>query len=59
MSGSIVVVLFVLAAVSLLAIAGTVVLVWRDGHGRIPLERSDRPWKAGDLPSLPYSLMRF
>lgn len=54
----IVVLLLVLAAASVLAIAGTVVLVWRDGHGRIPLEKSERPWTAGNLPSVPYSLLR-
>ena len=59
MSGSIVVVLFLLAAVVLLAIAGTAVLVWRDGHGKIPQEKSERPWTAGNLPSVPYSLLRF
>ena len=59
MTGSIVVLLIILAAVSLFAIVGTVVLVIRDGRGLIPQEKSDRPWTAGNLPSLPYSLIRF
>ncbi len=59
MTGSIVVVLLFFAAVALLAIAGTAVLVWRDGHGKIPHEKSERPWTAGNLPSVPYSLLRF
>ena len=59
MTGSFVVLLIVLAAVSLVAIVGTVVLVVRDGRGHIPLEKSERPWTAGNLPSVPYSLVRF
>lgn len=58
MSASIVVVLLLLAAVVLVAIAGTVAVVVRDGRGRLPVERSDRPWMAGNLPSVPYSLWR-
>jgi hypothetical protein len=54
----IVVFLLFFATVSLLAIAGTFVLIWRDGHGRIPLEPTERPWTAGNLPSLPYSQVR-
>lgn len=59
MTESIVVLLMILATVALFAIVGTVVLVVRDGRGLIPLEKSDRPWTAGNLPSLPYSLIRF
>ncbi|HSO91817.1 MAG TPA: hypothetical protein VLR70_11760 [Arthrobacter sp.] len=59
MTGSFVVLLIVLAAVALFAIVGTVVLVVRDGRGHLPVEKSDRPWTAGNLPSLPYSLVRF
>lgn len=59
MTGSFVVLLIILAAVSLVAIVGTVVLVVRDGRGHIPLEKSERPWTAGNLPSVPYSLVRF
>ena len=59
MTGSVVVLLIILAAVALYAIVGTVVLVVRDGRGHIPLEKSDRPWTAGNLPSLPYSQIRF
>ncbi|HSO17376.1 MAG TPA: hypothetical protein VLS95_15635 [Arthrobacter sp.] len=58
MTGSLVVLLIILAAVSLLAIIGTVVLVIRDGRGHIPIEKSDRPWTAGNLPSVPYSQVR-
>ncbi|WP_346925330.1 hypothetical protein [uncultured Arthrobacter sp.] len=59
MTGSFVVLLIILAAVSLLAIVGTVVLVIRDGRGHIPVEKSERPWTAGNLPSVPYSQVRF
>ena len=59
MTGSVVVLLIILAAVALYAIVGTVVLVVRDGRGHLPVEKSDRPWTAGNLPSLPYSLVRF
>ena len=59
MTGSFVVLLIILAGVSLFAIVGTVVLVIRDGRGHIPIEKSDRPWTAGNLPSVPYSLVRF
>ncbi len=58
MSGSIVVVLLFLAAIALVAIGGTVAVVVRDGRGLLPLERSDRPWMAGNLPSMPYSVWR-
>ncbi|WP_211882949.1 hypothetical protein [Pseudarthrobacter albicanus] len=59
MTGPIVVVLLLLAAVTLLGVIGTVVVVVRDGRGRVPAERSERPWMAGNLPSVPYSLWRF
>ncbi|MET3921398.1 hypothetical protein [Arthrobacter sp. UYEF20] len=59
MTGSIAVFLIILAAVVLLAVAGTVVVVIRDGRGQVPAEKSERPWTAGNLPSLPYSLIRF
>jgi hypothetical protein len=58
MSGSIVVVLLILAVLGLVAIARTVVVVVRDGRGQLPVERSDRPWMAGNLPSVPYSVWR-
>lgn len=58
-TGSFVVLLILLAGVALLAIVGTVVLVIRDGRGNLPLEKSERPWTAGNLPSVPYSLVRF
>ena len=59
MTGSFVFLLILLAAAALFAVVGTVVLVVRDGRGLIPLEESERPWTAGNLPSLPYSLIRF
>ncbi|WP_144674160.1 hypothetical protein [Arthrobacter sp. U41] len=59
MTGSFAVLLIILAAVALYAIVGTVVLVARDGRGHLPVEKSERPWTAGNLPSLPYSLIRF
>lgn len=59
MTGSFVILLIILAAVALYAIVGTLVLVVRDGRGHLPAEKSDRPWTAGNLPSLPYSLVRF
>jgi hypothetical protein len=59
MTGSIVVVLIILAAITLLGVVGTVVVVLRDGRGHSPRERSERPWMAGNLPSVPYSVWRF
>ncbi|MDV8149127.1 hypothetical protein [Arthrobacter sp. B10-11] len=59
MSGPIVVVLIFLAVVTLLGVIGTVVVVVRDGRGALPREASDRPWMAGNLPSVPYSVWRF
>jgi hypothetical protein len=59
MSGSIVVVLFFLAAVALVGVVGTVVVVLRDGRGHLPKEPPERPWMAGNLPSVPYSVWRF
>jgi hypothetical protein len=58
MSLAMAVVLIFLGLVSLAAMIGTVVLVIRDGRGKIPLEPSDRPWTAGHLPSRPYSTIR-
>ena len=59
MTGSFVILLILLAAVAVYAIVGTVVLVIRDGRGNLPVEKSERPWTAGNLPSVPYSLVRF
>ncbi|KQR67193.1 hypothetical protein ASF98_09545 [Arthrobacter sp. Leaf337] len=59
MSGPIVVVLIFLAVVALLGVIGTVVVVLRDGRGILPREESERPWMAGNLPSVPYSLWKF
>jgi hypothetical protein len=53
-----VVVLILLGLASLAGMVGTVVLVIRDGRGQIPLEPSDKPWTAGNLPSRPYSTLR-
>jgi hypothetical protein len=59
MTGSIAVLLIILAAVVLFGVVSTVVVVIRDGRGQVPEEKSERPWMAGNLPSLPYSLLRF
>jgi hypothetical protein len=59
MSGPIVVVLIFLAVVALLGVLGTVVVVLRDGRGILPREESERPWMAGNLPSVPYSVWKF
>ncbi|TLM82067.1 hypothetical protein FDW84_16560 [Pseudarthrobacter sp. NamE5] len=58
MSMALAVLLILLGLASLAAIAGTVVLVIRDGRGEIPPEPSIRPWSAGTLPSRPYSTLR-
>jgi hypothetical protein len=59
MAGSIVVVLIILAVAAAVAIVATVRVVVRDGRGHVPTEPSQRPWTAGNLPSQPYSLIRF
>jgi hypothetical protein len=59
MSGSIVVVLIILAIIAAVAVIATVRAVLRDGRGQVPIESSQRPWTAGNLPSQPYSLVRF
>jgi hypothetical protein len=59
MSGPIVVVLIFLAVVALLGVICTVVVVLRDGRGILPREESERPWMAGNLPSVPYSVWKF
>jgi hypothetical protein len=59
MTGSIAVLLIILAAVTLFGVVSTVVVVIRDGRKQIPPEKSERPWTAGNLPSMPYSLLRF
>jgi hypothetical protein len=59
MSGPIVVVLIFLAVVALLGVIGTVVVVLRDGRGILLREESERPWMAGNLPSVPYSVWKF
>jgi hypothetical protein len=59
MSGSIVVVLIILAIIAAVAVIATVRAVLRDGRGHVPIEPSQQPWTAGNLPSQPYSLIRF
>jgi hypothetical protein len=59
MTGSIAVLLIILAAVVVYGVVSTVVVVIRDGRGQVPAEKSERPWTAGNLPSMPYSLLRF
>jgi flagellar basal body-associated protein FliL len=59
MSGSIVVVLIILAIIAAVAVIATVRAVLRDGRGHVPVEPSQQPWTAGNLPSQPYSLIRF
>ena len=59
MSGSIVVVLVLLAAIAVVAIGATVRAVLRDGRGEGRIEPSEKPWTAGDLPSEPYARIRF
>jgi hypothetical protein len=51
------VLLILLGVAAVAAIAGTIVLVIRDGRGEIPPEPSIRPWTAGTLPSRPYSTL--
>ena len=58
MSGSIVVFLILVAAIVLLGVTATVVVVLREGRGRTPRELRERPWTAGSLPSVPYSKWR-
>lgn len=58
MSVAMIVLLVFLGVASLAAVVGTVVLVIRDGRGEIPLEPPDESWKAGSLPSRPYSAIR-
>lgn len=58
MSVAMVVLLILLGLAAMAAITGTVVLVIRDGQGRIPLEPPVQPWTAGNLPSRPYFTLR-
>jgi hypothetical protein len=57
-SVAVVVLLILLGLAALAAIAGTFALVIRDGRGEIPPEPPAKPWTAGTLPSVPYSLLR-
>ncbi|QHK21477.1 hypothetical protein GU243_19240 [Pseudarthrobacter psychrotolerans] len=54
MFGTMEAVIVFLVVVALLAIAGTIVAVLRDGRGHMPPEPSHRPWSADELPSSPY-----
>jgi len=45
-----------LAGTMLVAIPRTLLTVLRDGRGHSPEVRSTEPWKAGNLPSEPYSV---
>ncbi|MGY3318124.1 hypothetical protein [Arthrobacter sp. TE12232] len=47
-----------LVALMVYASVATIVAVVRDGRGHTPLERSTRPWMAGNLPSEPYASLR-
>ena len=44
-----------LAGTMLVAIPGALRSVLKDGRGDTPKVRSTEPWKAGNLPSEPYS----
>ncbi|MCU1555890.1 MAG: hypothetical protein JWM13_3376 [Arthrobacter sp.] len=44
------------AGTMLFAVPKTLITVLRDGRGHTPEVRSGEPWKAGDLPSEPYSM---
>jgi hypothetical protein len=59
MPGTMEAVIAFLVVVALLAIAGTIVSILRDGRGHTPPELSHRPWSANDLPSLPYAAGHF
>lgn len=45
-----------LAGTMLVAVPSTLITVLRDGRGHTPKVQSTEPWKAGDLPSEPYSV---
>lgn len=47
--------MILLGGTSVVAVAATVRAVLTDGRGHTPAVRSTAPWKAGDLPSEPYS----
>lgn len=58
MSVSIIVFLSLVALIAAVGCIATVRAVVRDGRGKIPVEKSERPWMAGNLPSVPYSVWR-
>ena len=58
MSVAMIVVLIFLGLASLSAMIGTVVLVIRDGRGRVALEPTEPRWIPGTLPNRPYSVIR-
>ncbi|HET6240507.1 MAG TPA: hypothetical protein VFD99_00775 [Arthrobacter sp.] len=45
-----------LAGTILVGVPSTLIAVLRDGRGHTPKIRSTEPWKAGNLPSEPYSV---
>lgn len=47
-----------LAGTILVGVPSTLLAVLRDGRGHTPDVRSREPWKAGNLPSEPYSVSR-
>jgi hypothetical protein len=57
-SMSVAILLVILGIVSLTAMIGTVVTVLHDGRHELPPEPSEEPWKAGNLPSVPYALIK-
>lgn len=58
MSVSVAILLLILGIASLIAMIGTVVTVMHDGRQQLPPEPSQEPWKAGNLPSVPYSMIK-
>jgi hypothetical protein len=50
--------LLILLLVGLAVVSATVRSVITDGRGRTPGVRSNEPWKAGNLPSVPFSEAR-
>ncbi len=58
MSVSIIVFLCLVAFIAAVGCIGTVRAVIRDGRGKVPREESERPWMAGNLPSVPFSVWR-
>jgi hypothetical protein len=49
----------VLIVLLLIVLSATLSAIFGDGRGHTPAERSDRDWKALDLPSTNYTLRNF